>query len=312
MKYQVFDSHCDTATELWFKNQTLDHTSCEVSLPQLEMFPGAGQYFSFCVMSGVDMGFSCEDLFWKPYHNFMALLDQVSSRVSLCRKGSEYDQAVNAGKTAVYLSLEGSEGISCDPGKLELLKEAGISMVNLTWNADNALAGCSKYDGPGLSAQGKEFVRKAQQLGIVIDVSHASERTFWDVMDITQKPIVASHSNSRALCNHHRNLTDEQFKVLCECGGYAGINMYSVFLSESAEATLETVYQHMDHFLQLYGEHVALGGDLDGCESLPIGFRGIKDYEKLSILLEEKGFSEETIQNIFSNTMKKVVTLCTM
>ena len=185
-------------------------------------------------------------------------------------------------------------------------------MVNLTWNADNALAGASRHDGPGLSAQGKEFVRRAQRLGIIIDVSHISDRAFWDIMDITEKPVVASHSNSRKLCGHSRNLTDDQFKAICDCGGYAGINLYTAFLSEDRTADFETVYTHMDHFLQLGGEHVALGGDLDGCESLPSGFTGIHDYEKLASFLECKGFSEETIQNIYCNTMKKVVTLCTM
>lgn len=311
-KYQLFDSHCDTATELWFKKQTLDQTDCAVSLSQFESFAGAGQYFAFCTLAGVNRGYSCEDLLWKPLQYFKKQLERFPSRVVLCRKGADYDAAVMAGKTAVFLSLEGAEGIGCDPGRLEDLVEAGISMVNLTWNADNALAGCSKFDGPGLSPQGREFVRRAQDLGMAIDVSHISDRAFWDIMDITQRPVVASHSNSRALCGHSRNLTDDQYKALCECGGYAGINLYTAFLRDSGKASLDTVYQHMDHFLQLGGEHVALGGDLDGCESLPHGFHCVQDYEKMSVYLEKKGFSEDTIHNIFSKTMKKVVTLCTM
>lgn len=312
MKYTVFDSHCDTASELWRRGERLSRNTCHVSLERTAGFAGYGQYFAFCTLGGRDTGWTCEQLLWEPYRYFMRQLELHKDQVQLCTRGAEYDAAVGAGKCAAFLALEGAEGIACDPGRLEQLREAGVTMVNLTWNADNALAGASKHDGPGLSAQGREFVRRAQRLGIIIDVSHISDRAFWDIMDITEKPVVASHSNSRRLCGHSRNLTDEQFKAICDCGGYAGINLYSAFLRDDGKSELETVYMHMDHFLQLGGEHVALGGDLDGCDSIPTGFTGVHDYEKLASFLENKGFSCETVQNIYSNTMKKVVTLCTM
>lgn len=312
MKYTVFDSHCDTASELWRRGERLSRNTCHVSLERTAGFAGYGQFFAFCTLGGRDTGWTCEQLLWEPYRYFMRQLELHKDQVQLCTRGAEYDAAVGAGKCAAFLALEGAEGIACDPGRLEQLREAGVTMVNLTWNADNALAGASKHDGPGLSAQGREFVRRAQRLGIIIDVSHISDRAFWDIMDITEKPVVASHSNSRRLCGHSRNLTDEQFKAICDCGGYAGINLYSAFLRDDGKSELETVYMHMDHFLQLGGEHVALGGDLDGCDSIPTGFTGVHDYEKLASFLENKGFSCETVQNIYSNTMKKVVTLCTM
>ena len=312
MKYTVFDSHCDTASELWRRGERLSRNTCHVSLERTAGFAGYGQFFAFCTLGGRDTGWTCEQLLWEPYRYFMRQLELHKDQVQLCTRGAEYDAAVGAGKCAAFLALEGAEGIACDPGRLEQLREAGVTMVNLTWNADNALAGASKHDGPGLSAQGREFVRRAQRLGIIIDVSHISDRAFWDIMDITEKPVVASHSNSRRLCGHCRNLTDEQFKAICDCGGYAGINLYSAFLRDDGKSELETVYMHMDHFLQLGGEHVALGGDLDGCDSIPTGFTGVHDYEKLASFLENKGFSCETVQNIYSNTMKKVVTLCTM
>ena len=106
------------------------------------------------------------------------------------------------------------------PGKLELACAQGVRMIAPAWNAQNALTG-SCMTGGGLTAQGKEFVRRAQKLGMILDVSHISEKAFWDLCDITEKPFVASHSNSRAICKHVRNLTDEQFKALCEAGGTA-------------------------------------------------------------------------------------------
>lgn len=310
--YRVFDSHCDTAKAIWKENEDLLNNTRHVSLFQAEEFGGYGQFFAFCTLAGVDTGWSCEQLLWEPLAYFRRQLEEHQDRISLCINGAQYDAAQAAGKCAAFLSLEGAEGISCDPGRLEELRQAGITMVNLTWNADNALAGCSKTDGPGLSAQGKEFVRRAQRLGIILDVSHVSDRAFWDMMDITEAPIVASHSNSRVLCGHSRNLTDEQFRAICDCGGYSGINLYPCFLAENAYADFETIYTHIDHFLQLGGEHVALGGDLDGIESLPQGFRGLRDYMALADYLEGKGLSEETVSRLYCDTMEKVVKQCTM
>lgn len=311
-KYRVFDSHCDTAKRIWKYEESLAENSGHFTLPQTECFEGYAQFFAFCTLAGVDTGKSCEQLLWEPHGYFMNQLERFSDQIQLCTNGSDYDAAMEQGKCAAFLSLEGAEGICCDPGRLEELRRAGITMVNLTWNADNALAGCSKNDGPGLSRQGREFVRRAQELGIIIDVSHVSDRAFWDILDLTDRPIVASHSNSRARCGHSRNLTDEQFRALCDCGGYAGINLYPTFLSDRGTATLEDIYVHVDHFLQLGEHHVALGGDLDGIESLPEGFRGVADYEQLAQFLQQRGLDEDTIDNLFFRTMEKVVKQCTM
>lgn len=311
-RYVVFDSHCDTASELWRKGQSLTQTDCMVSLSQAEKFAGYGQFFAFCPLPGMTKESEYENLFWSPYRYFMALLEQHKDQITLCTNAEQYQTAISQHKTAAFLSLEGAEGICCDPGRVEELRQAGISMVNLTWNADNALAGCSHRNGPGLSKQGREFVRNAQKCGILVDVSHISDAAFWDLIDLTERPLVASHSNARALCGHSRNLTDEQYLAICRTGGYVGINLYSLFLSDDGQADLDTVYRHMDHFLTLGGEHVALGGDLDGCDQLPVQFYGLRDYQALAYYLENRGYSEETIHNIFSKTMEKVVTLCTM
>lgn len=310
--FMVFDSHCDTPYELWLRGHRFDRTNCQVSLERAEKLPAYAQFFAFCTLPGIEGRYSCEELFQLPYKAFRKQVELFSDRISLCRNGQEMDQCIQNNKIAAFLSLEGAEGIGCDPGRLDELAEMGIRMVNLTWNANNALAGCSCCDGGGLTAQGREFVRNAQRLGIIIDVSHISDRAFFDIMDITECPVVASHSNSRRLCAHSRNLTDEQFRLLCQTGGYAGINLYTAFLSDSGAADFETVYAHVDHFLQIGGEHVALGGDLDGCESVASGFFGVNDYNTLAEFLTTKGYSDETLQNIYSNTIKKVVTLCTM
>ena len=304
-RYVVFDSHCDTATELWHRRQSLNQTNCHVSLPRMEQYPACGQFFAFCTLGGIDTGRTCEQLLWEPYQYFMKQLEVHKDRIRLCTKGSEFDQTAVEGKCAAFLALEGAEGISCDPGRLDELREAGITMINLTWNADNALAGASKHDGPGLSAQGREFVRRAQKLGIIIDVSHISDRAFWDIMDITEAPIVASHSNLRSVCDHSRNLTEDMYRAIVQTGGTAGINLCAPFIkSEGADfdATCDHILRRLE--IDPSGEHVSLGGDLDGCDELPAGFVGIQSYNALADRLLERGLDEQTIRNIYwHNTM---------
>ena len=147
---------------------------------------------------------------------------------------------------------------------------------------------------------------------MVVDVSHLSERGFWDMTELAEKPIVASHSNSAAMCRCVRNLTDEQFRAICQLGGLSGINLYSAFLTEG-RATFEDVRRHIDHFLELGGDgHIALGADLDGCKALPEGFSRLGDYEKLAEYLTGCGYSDGMMQKLFCDSWMKVVKACTI
>ena len=136
----------------------------------------------------------------------------------------------------------------------------------------------------------------------MIDVSHLSDRAFFDLCDITTAPFVASHSNSRAVCGHVRNLTDEQFRILCNFGGLVGLNLYAPFLNDSGRAEFSDVRRHLDHFLELGGEHrLALGGDLDGCDALPAGFTGVESWNGLGRYLMESGLEEELVMDVMNN-----------
>ncbi len=306
----VFDGHCDTAVELWRRTQALEDSSCMISLRRAERFGAYVQTFAFCT-AWLPQQAQEGDAFAQSLAYFTAQLERCKRQIRLCRTADAVEAALSGRGRGALLSIEGAEAIGCDPGRLETAFEAGVRMVGLTWNHPNALAG-SCLTGEGLSARGREFVRRAQKLGMVIDVSHLSDRAFWDVCELAERPIVASHSNSRAVCDHPRNLTDAQFCALCALGGTAGINLYSAFLS-SESASLDDVCRHIDHFYALGGAgHVALGGDLDGCDSLPAGFAGVEDYEKLAAALAAHGYLEEDIQEIFSDSLLKVVKQCVM
>ena len=304
-QFPVFDLHCDTAVELFAQKKDWGSSDLHVDLTRAGQLLHHIQVYSFCCVYGPRgealTREEAEEKFIASVSAFYTELQRHKDTHRLCRCAEDMLAAAKQGKQSVFLSLEGPEVIGCDPGRLEELKELGIVMTTLTWNHANLLAGSHKT-GEGLTPQGKAFVRRAQELGIVIDVSHLSDRAFRDLCDVTTAPIVASHSNSRAVCGNSRNLTDEQFKIICNFGGLVGLNLYAPFLRENGQADFSDFKRHMDHFLELGGaHHLALGGDLDGCDALPIGFTGIQSWNDLGRYLLQSGCEEEQLLHVFNN-----------
>ena len=138
-----------------------------------------------------------------------------------------------------------------------------------------------------------------KKLSIILD--------FWNIIDITEGPVVATHSNSRSVCDVSRNITDDMFRAICATGGVAGINLYADFVGKKPD--VDTLCDHVCHFLELdpEGKHISLGGDLDGCDVIPEGFHGIEDYPKISNRLLQRGLTEEMVYNIFWNNALEVM-----
>lgn len=291
----LFDGHCDTAYELWKRNEPLRRNTCHISLEKAAALDAYAQVFAFCSNAGT--GADAEALLNEPLAVLRREVAQNRQHIAFARTKDDILRTISEGKVAALLSVEGAEVIGCDPDRLAWLSEQGFCMATLTWNADNALAGCHASD-CGLSELGKEFVRQAQALGILIDVSHLGECAFWDLVDITQKPILASHSNARALLDYTRNLTDDQLRAIAETGGTVGLNLYPPFLGENAG--FETLRRHLEHLLRVCGEtHVALGGDLDGCDVLADGFTDVASYPSFYRYLASCGYPEALLERIF-------------
>ena len=304
-RFPVFDLHCDTAVELSLQKKSWAQNDLQIDLDRAGRLLTHHQFYAFCCVydkGGLPLPPAlAESRFYTAVSDFYTQLEQNRERVRLCRCVEDLIVAARENKQGVFLSLEGPEVIGCDPDRLEELKELGFLMTTLTWNFPNELAGPHGTE-LGLTERGKAFVHRAQELGILIDVSHLSEKAFWDLIHVTTAPIVASHSNSRAVCGHSRNLSDEQFKVICNLGGLVGLNLYAPFLRPTPGADFSDVRRHVDHFLELGGQHhLALGGDLDGCDLLPVGFRGVEHYNDLGRYLMQSGLDELTVNNIFNN-----------
>lgn len=184
-------------------------------------------------------------------------------------------------KICSVLAVEGGDIISGSIKKLEELYERGVRILTLTWNYDNAIAGAALGAGTGLTPFGKETVDFCEKHGITVDLSHASDKTFYDVIAMAKKPVIVSHSNLRELCPNKRNITGEEFELLIKNGGAAGINFYPPFLNDRA-ADMNDILRHIDAFLSLGGENnLGLGTDFDGIGSLPSGVCGSRSLYTL-------------------------------
>ena len=239
---------------------------------------------------------------------FCAQAAENADVMALCRTGAEVDAAAAQHKTAALLSIEGADLLDCDMAHLETAASWGVRLMNPVWNNANALCGsCAREPERGLSARGVEFVARMEELGIYVDVSHISDAGFWDVLHRAKRPVTASHSNSRepGLCPHRRNLTDDMFRAIRDTGGVVGINLYADFVGGDS---MEQLIAHIERFLSLDGEKtVALGGDLDGCEALAAGFSGVQDVAKLYQALEERGYPQTLLEDIFWNNWRRIL-----
>ena len=316
MKFPVFDLHCDTALALSGREgrkASLRQNGLHIDLQRARVLPAYAQCFAcFTTPMMADWGTgSPEAVFQAELAAITAEVENNKDLIAFAGSAAQVEEHAAAGKFSAVLTIEGPAGFGFDPARLEDLYRTGFRITSLGWNERNVLAGSHKTGG-GLTDLGREYIKEAQRLGFIIDVSHISDEAFWDIIRITDAPVVATHSNSRSVCGVSRNLTDDMFRAICETGGVAGFNQCAPFVGSSPD--LNTACDHFLHFMELDpdGKHIALGGDLDGCDELPRGFDGIQDYPKLAQHLLERGLTEQNLHDIFWNNAIGVMRKCCM
>ena len=230
------------------------------------------------------------------------------------RNASEARAAQAAGKTFAFLAVEGMEPVGCHLERLEQYARWGARIGMLTWNEENLLAaGAGADPDRGLTALGRETVRRMQRLKMIPDVSHASDGTFRDIMKLAEGPVIASHSNCRALCSVRRNLTDDQLRAIRDTGGAVGVNVYHSFVHEDPRRqTAAMLARHAAHMAEVMGpEHVACGFDF--CQYFGPGNEGCEGMENCSqthhffFELERVGFSAAERQAIAEGNLLRVL-----
>ena len=306
MIFPVFDLHCDTALKLLGKrchgDGFLRNNQFHIDIEHAKKYPGYCQCFA-CFTSPLEQlpkKMSVEDMFERQLSVLLREINSNADLISQAYNAAEIQRNRENGRMSALLTIEGPAGFGYDPALLENLRQIGFCITTLGWNESNILTG-SHITGEGLTELGREYVKEAQRVGMLVDVSHISDRGFWDIIEISNAPVIASHSNSRAICNHSRNLTDDMFLAICQTGGIVGINFCAGFLGENT--TIDTICDHIYHFLSLdpTGKHIALGSDFDGVNILPDGITGVESYDFLAERLQVRGLDDQTIMNIFWN-----------
>jgi len=280
----IFDAHCDALMKLW-QNRSLsfqDGPSLHVTLSGMVEAGVKVQCFAIYVPETVPeeakftAALEMAELFFARIVEMFPSMKVVRTRQDIA--------SLKDGEIGAMLTLEGCDAIGASLVKLKTLLRLGVASVGLTWNFPNAVAdGAWEKRGAGLTAFGRQVVELLNETRRWVDVSHLSEKAFWDVVEMARFPI-ASHSNVHRLCPHPRNLTDEQIKALIEKDGMIGINFVPYFLTgDKRGATVVDVLRHLDYVCALGGENnVGFGSDFDGITETVAGLEAVKDYSRLA------------------------------
>ena len=231
-------------------------------------------------------------------------------RMGIARTPYDLLRLKQAGKKAIFLGIENGYALGKDVNNVRKFRDMGVSYITLCHNGDNDLCDSARGKGEwkGLSPLGKQMVAEMNRLGVMVDISHAAESTFYDVLVCSRYPIIASHSSARALCNHPRNLTDDQLKAIAGQGGVVQLCLYKGFINEEAEkASVSDAIRHINHMVDLIGvEHVGIGSDFDGDGEL-IGCRASNELINITMHLLKEGYSETDISRIWGGNFLRVM-----
>ena len=302
----LFDLHCDTPFELYKNKLSFKDGNCAVTLDKYGTFKKKAQVFA--VWSNRDN--TDDECYLNFRHVALEFKNQIkenSDEVRLCTCKEQLEESNSDGKLGAILAAEDARLLANDLSRLEVLYETGVRVITLGWQGSTCVGG--SFDTcDGLTKFGFEVLKECENLGIIVDVSHLSEKAFWDVAGKASKPFIASHSNARLLCDNPRNLTDVQFRTIIASGGICGINLVASHLSnilcekgsKDPFAVLDAVCSHIEHFSEISPESTCLGLDLDGTAPLA-GLEGVDKIPTLFEALTNRGMDEKQAQNIFYN-----------
>lgn len=296
---KLFDLHCDTAYRCHVENTPMFQNAFHISFERGGVYSPWVQCFAVWIPDEL-RGMQAVDLFRRVADNFQQEIKKNSDRIEQCRDFSLFPQYLQTGKSLAILTVEGGSALGGDVENLLLLEKYGVRMMTLTWNGRCELgSGALDEEDMGLSDFGKEVVSRMETLRVIPDLSHASPRLFWDVCARTDRPIVVSHSNLQAVCDHPRNLSNEQFEEMVRRKGLVGLNFCTHFLHDEQPDNIQHLFAHVDRMLELGGKDtIALGGDFDGTD-VPAYLEGIQSMGNLREEMLRHNYRESVADAIF-------------
>ncbi len=311
---QIFiaDAHCDTLTKMLEEDALLDAAKGDIypwhiSVDKLIRGNVKVQFFAAWVGSPKHRPFALRGMkLIDTYHQLLE--DPFSPFVHLTKENVNH--VLHApDKIGTILSLEGGEVLEGDISNLRNFYRLGVRLLTLTWNHRNEIGdGVSETHGNGgLSQFGLKVIHEMNRLRMMVDVSHLNSRGFWDVVENSALPIIASHSNAKSIWNHPRNLDNDQINAIIQGKGFIGINFYPSFL-EGENSDVESIIKHIDHIVSLGGlEYIGFGSDFDGIDQTPKGIDGPQDYYKIIDGLKRIGYHDEDIKKICADNLIRYV-----
>lgn len=307
------DSHCDTPM-LFAQGYEMYERSGTALVDMHKMCQGALD--AVTMVAYLKQGARDERSLLKATEDADMLLQGISNRVmrcgghvALCASPTEVVAAKRAGKRVVMRGIENGYAIGKDLSNIQRYRDMGVVYITLCHNGDNDICDSArgKNEHGGLSDFGKEVVREMNRTGMLIDLSHAAESSFWQVMEYSSQPVVCSHSSCKALCNHPRNLTDEQLEAIASKGGVVQVTMYSGFLRQEGEATLDDFIAHLEHAVKVAGiDHVGIGTDFDG-DGAVIGCSNASQLLNVTRELLRRGYGEVELEKIWGANWLRVM-----
>ena len=309
----TLDSHCDTPM---FFDQQINFASRDPKiLVDLHKMTEGHLDATIMVAYLEQQGLTDEDLLAatakadRILSEIEAMVAKSNQYVSIAYTPTDLYRLKAERKKAIMLGIENGYAIGRDIRNVERFRRQGVVYMTLCHNGNNQLCGSCRYndEGLGVNAFGEEVIHEMNRVGMMVDISHAGDRTFYDALDISTKPIVASHSSSRALCNHPRNLTDDQLRALAAKGGVAQVTLYNGFLKEEGQATIQDAIRHLNHMVDVMGiEHVGIGTDFDGDGGI-IGCASASELINFTRCLLKERYSEDDIRRIWGGNFLRVM-----
>ena len=302
---KLIDLHCDTAYRMHRNLSTLAKNDFHISLDKISDYQNYGQLMAIFISNKLsdDEGYY---RFGEVYGYYLSQIASNTDKVEFLTDGSKLQSAWDSGKTALYLSVEDARILNNDIDRLAVLYKKGVRSLVFMWSGETCIGG-SHNTSVGLSEFGRLVAQKCFELGIVPDISHASEQTAEDMINIAisvGKPLIASHSNAYTVYNHSRNLRDKHFEAIRDMGGLVGLSLCRSHLSGDDNVGVDAIMKHIDHYLSLGGENtLSLGCDLDGTD-LPDGFCDVRDVTKIADSMAKNNYSDELINKVFWGNAK--------
>lgn len=302
MKLSLFDTHCDTAFELYHRNEDLWQNTCHVSLSHASAYERYVQLYAiWCNRRHDDQ--TCWQEFLAVADNLDCLIERNSDKISRVRSSKDLDSTLATKQSVAILAVEDARLLAGDIDRLQILYDKGVRCMTLLWGGPTCIGGSHDTE-LGLTDFGKAVVAGCFELGIVPDISHASEQSVDDVIAIAQnyqKPFIATHSNCYSVYAHSRNLRDRHLLSLIELGGIVGVSMCCAHLRDCSQkgAGIDDVIRHIDRYVALGAEnHLCFGCDFDGT-NLPEGIHHVDDLYKIGDALSQHGYTREMLEKLF-------------